>query len=467
MFFFVAYYCHMPQHPHHIHEQQAKTMLGDYAYSPMPAGRVRWLYIDFNSFFASVEQQLNPKLRGKPLIVLPLMTDSTCAIAASYEAKAFGIKTGTPVWEAKQRCPGLLLVPAQHQHYVEFHQRIIEVVEDCHPVTAICSIDEIACHLGGRDQIPEEAIKLSRAIKAALAKKIGPYVRCSIGLASNRFLAKVAGDMQKPDGLTLLLPENLPGPLLKLAPMDLPGISHNMNMRLLFSGIGSMKDLWALTPKHMRAIWRSVEGERFYAMLHGYDIPDRETKRSSIGHSRVLEPSLRVPEAAYEVTRKLLMKAATRLRREGFAASMLGFGVRFGHPNGPQNRDDGIRGWSDARRFNHSEDTFLFLKTLDDMWSLMLAKIRQCGIRHIIIKKTSVTLWDLLPQKEVTGDLFATPVKRPSIRTKESLSAALDTLQRRYGKDMVTIGWKSKALDQFGTKIAFTRVPEMEEFDEG
>src|SRR6266851_8008685 len=93
---------------------------------PIPELSLRWLYVDFNSYFASVEQQLRPELRGKPIAVVAVETDSTCAIAASYEAKAFGVKTGTPIYEAKRLCPGLICVLARHECYVEFHHRLIE-----------------------------------------------------------------------------------------------------------------------------------------------------------------------------------------------------------------------------------------------------------------------------------------------------------------------------------------------------
>ena len=99
-------------------------MLTDFNPAPL-----RWLYVDFNSYFASVEQQLRPQLRGRPVAVVPVETDSTCAIAASYEAKAFGIKTGTPIYEAKKRCPDLVCVLADHSRYVDFHQRILEEVD--------------------------------------------------------------------------------------------------------------------------------------------------------------------------------------------------------------------------------------------------------------------------------------------------------------------------------------------------
>src|ERR1700677_4154308 len=108
---------------------------------------LRWLYIDFNSYFASVEQQLRPELRGKPIAIVAVDTDSTSAIAASYEAKAFGIKTGTPIHEAKKLCPDIKIVVARHEHYVDFHHQIQEEVENHIPITMVCSIDEVASRL--------------------------------------------------------------------------------------------------------------------------------------------------------------------------------------------------------------------------------------------------------------------------------------------------------------------------------
>ena len=110
---------------------------------------LRALFVDFNSYFASVEQQERPELRARPMIVVPVMTDSTCCIAATYEAKHFGIKTGTKVSEARQRCPGLIVVEARPEIYVKYHHRLIEVVDSCLPVTQVRSIDEMSCNLPG------------------------------------------------------------------------------------------------------------------------------------------------------------------------------------------------------------------------------------------------------------------------------------------------------------------------------
>ncbi|WP_222872691.1 hypothetical protein [Hankyongella ginsenosidimutans] len=170
--------------------------------TPPPSG-LRWLYVDFNSYFASVEQQEQPRLRGRPVAVVPVDTDFTSAIAASYEAKAYGVRTGTMIRDAKRMCPGLICVPARHDLYVDYHHRALAEIERHIPVTAVCSIDEAACRLMDNEAPADVAIGIARSIKRGLAANVGEYVRCSIGIAPNRYLAKVATDLQKPDGLTL------------------------------------------------------------------------------------------------------------------------------------------------------------------------------------------------------------------------------------------------------------------------
>ena len=116
--------------------------------------KVDYLFLDLNSYFASVEQQEDLSLLGKPVVVVPMMTDKTCAIAASYEAKAFGIKTGTMIYEAKKLCPNLIIRPARHDIYVDYHHAIMEEIERHLPIETIHSIDECACRLIGDERLP-------------------------------------------------------------------------------------------------------------------------------------------------------------------------------------------------------------------------------------------------------------------------------------------------------------------------
>ena len=211
-----------------------------------------WLFIDLNSYFASVEQQARPELRGKPVGILPMMAETTCCIAASYEAKAFGVKTGTNVADARRLCPGIQFVEARHELYVEFHHRIVEAVESCIPVTGVYSIDEMGCRLIGRERPLMVAMELGRQIKARIKDKVGDTLRCSVGIATNRYLAKIATDMDKPDGLVALTPDILTAALKRLELRDLPGIGPRMEKRLHLAGIRTMDHLLSLSAEQMR-----------------------------------------------------------------------------------------------------------------------------------------------------------------------------------------------------------------------
>ena len=218
--------------------------------APAPAPRdppmLNWLFVDLNSYFASCEQQVRPDLRGRPVGIVPMMADTTCCIAASYEAKACGVKTGTIVADAKRLCPEIVLVEARHEIYVDFHHRIVEAVESCLPVTAVLSIDEMACRLMGRERSLLAAMELGRQVKRRILEQVGPLMRSSVGLATNRFLAKVASDMEKPDGLVALPLDILPEALRQLTLRDLPGSGAKTEKRLNEKGIHTMDQLMDL-----------------------------------------------------------------------------------------------------------------------------------------------------------------------------------------------------------------------------
>ncbi|NBO18410.1 MAG: impB/mucB/samB family protein [Proteobacteria bacterium] len=414
------------------------------------AQQLRWLYVDFNSYFASVEQQLRPELRGKPVAVVPVASDATCAIAASYEAKAFGIKTGTPIYEARQMCPGLICVLAQHEHYVSTHHRILEEVERHIPVSKVCSIDEVACYLMDNENTPHAASRIAASIKRGLRENIGEYVRCSIGVAPNRLLAKIATDLQKPDGFTVIEKAALPGPLLKLKLTDIPGIGRNMELRLRKAGVGNMQQLWALDAPAMRRIWGSLWGEKMWYMLRGIELPDEETQRSSVGHSHVLSPELREPGKAQLVARRLMLKAASRLRRLGYFAGAVSIGIRL--ENGPR-LEGGLR-------LQPVSDTPALLHALDALWHEAMA---QSGRARI--KKVSIVLHELSAQ--VQQDLLE-PLTQEMLQERaraDRLSQALDTINHRFGRDSVLVGLLPAQGRGFsGTKVAFTRIPDEEEF---
>lgn len=420
---------------------------------------LRWLYLDLNSYFASVEQQLDPALRGRPVVVAPVDTDATSAIAASYEAKAHGIRTGTKIWEAKALCRDLVVVPGRHEEYVRFHHRIIEEVGRHVPVAAICSIDEVACRLLDNENGITAVRRIAARIKAGIRANVGECLTSSIGVAPNRLLAKMAADMEKPDGLTILPEAEIAARLARLKLSDIPGVGRNMERRLAAAGIVTMDRLLALDPREARAAWGSVWGERMHWLLRGADLPDLPTETRSIGHSHVLGPEKRSPDRARLVARRLLAKAATRLRRAEMRTCQLGLSVKAERAGGaPSER------WSHHVRLPQVMDTVSLLAELETLWARMLADFAPRRFLQV-----GVTLAELAPAESVQLNLFdaGAALDRGAESRRLALSRALDKVNNRWGRDAVTIGHDSMgAVRSAGPRIAFTRIPDLAEFRE-
>lgn len=415
------------------------------------------LFIDFNSYFASVEQQINPALRGRPVAVVPVMTNSTCAIAASYEAKHFGVKTGTNIGDAKRMCPGLICVMARHDAYVRYHEKLKAEIDRHIPILRVESIDEMSCQLYGRHHEESAAVDLARRIKTAIARNVGCCLTSSIGISTNRFLAKVASDMKKPDGITVVHPSQLPQRFSGLNLRDLPGIGPGMEARLFARNITTIGQLYHCAPKQAAAIWGGIEGERFWRALHGEEVERVETERSMVTHSHVLAPVDRPMDRAEKVGRRLLLKAASRMRKLGFKATRLDLGVRL--ENGPR-----LEGGS---RFQPVSDSFALLRLFADLW---LEVTRGQPSRA---KKVSLALHGLLPAgapEQLT--LFPAEdgieTRSPEDRAvRERLSRLLDDVTSRYGRNALTLGLTGDDGRSFsGVKIAFNRIPESSDFEQ-
>ncbi len=413
-------------------------------------GRFSYLTIDFNSYFASVEQQMNPALRGRPIAVVPVMSDTTSAIAASYEAKAFGVKTGTRIWEAKRMCPGLILVPARHEVYVDVHEKLKEEVQNHVPLLSTGSIDEFTCKLIGDECEADNARTIARAMKAGIKKNVGECLNSSIGIAPTRLLSKIASDMEKPDGLTLIEQKDLPHILYPLKLTDLPGIASNMEARLHKAGIRSIEQLVSLEPKAARIAWGSVGGERYWYELHGIDIPREEDGRRSVGHSRVLSPKMRDRENARFVARSLLLKCATRIRRLELVAGGFGLAVHADRGGEPIVHESKI---------SPTQDSFTLLEYLDQFWD----ELPKNGGPY---RKASVWLYRLSDEGKRARDLFV-ETRPDGFTKKEILWRSVDKLVARYGRETVTLASQQNlGLQYLGAKIAFTRVPDAAEFRE-
>jgi DNA polymerase-4 len=421
-----------------------------------------FLHIDLNSFFASVEQQLHPEYRGKPTGVVPTLAETGSLIAASYEAKALGIKTGTRVSEARRICPGIILVNGDHAQYAAYSHKIADSVERICPVAHTPSIDEMVCQLLGRERQPPNARRISLAIKQAIKDDVGETLRCSIGMAPNRYLAKIASDMQKPDGLIGLLPSQLPRAIAHLELRDLPGIGARTEVRLNVRGIRSMPELLALDRPAMHQLFDSVWGDRMFHWLRGADsgddgAPIAAAAQKSLGHSHVLAPEHRSPEGAWAVAHKLLHKAAMRLRMEKFHTASLAVTIKYALTPSQAARAERVKkhlsgltqtGWGMEARFRPCQDTLSLLEALQGCW-----KQQPTGPEHARPFFVGVTLRNLIPQDEVQTMLFEEPGNR------NQLSATMDKLNLKYGHTTLHFAGMLPARDSAPTRIAFTQIP--------
>jgi len=399
---------------------------------------LRALYVDFNSYFASVEQQERRELRGKPVAVLPVIADSTCCIAASYEAKKFGVKTGTRVSDAKRMCPGIELVEARPAKYVEIHHKLVAAVESCIHVGHVYSIDEMTCELLGSERQRESALEIARRIKRTIAKTVGAGLRCSIGIAPNTFLAKTASDMQKPDGCVVLDDRDLPQRLFGLKLRDLCGIGPAMEKRLREHSIDTVEKLCRAGKPELRKAWGGIEGERVYARLRGEDLPTAPSERSSVGHSHVLPPHLRSREAACSGLHRLLQKAAMRLRNYRLIAGALHVSVKC---------VDGTR-WENHIGCDPTSDTVQLLKALARLWR----EYPKTAAKPFAV---GVTLLELEGEASQSGTLF------DRVDARDKLNSAIDRLNLKYGKHTLYFGGAYLALKSAPMRISFNHVPDV------
>lgn len=399
------------------------------------------LYVDFNSYFASVEQQLVPELRGRPIGVLAVMAETTCCIAASYEAKAFGIKTGTLVSEARKLCPDIIFVEARPPVYVQYHHFLIDIVESCTHVEKVLSIDEMVCKLTGSQQQPENALKLAAKIKSTLAEKAGDFIRCSIGIAPNTFLAKVASNMQKPDGCVLIAPHELPQRLYGLKLRDLNGIGKQMEARLNRYKITTVEQLYAANRQQLQVAWGSVEGERMYDKLRGIEPYYVKNARSSLGHSHVMPPEQRDEVGVRAVLHRLLQKACMRMRSYDLLASRISVKVKF--RNQPS--------WQKESAVSPTDNTLRLIEALETF-------MQQYPKTDAEPYAVGVSFSGLVTADEVARDLF----QIAPLESEKKLNRAIDTLNAKFGKNTIYFGGAHEALKDAPMRIAFNHIPDLD-----
>lgn len=376
------------------------------------------LHIDMNAFFASVEQQANPDLRGKSIAVVG-GHGRTVITTSSYEARAKGVKTGMAIWEGKRTCPELVIVVGDNRKYQHTSTEINKIFRDYTPEVEAFSIDESWLDVTHSLSLFQSAERIAHLIKARIKHNFG--ITCSIGIAPNKLLAKLASDMVKPDGLTIINPEDVKRVLEFLPAKDLCGVGKKMERHLLMMGIRTCGELGRCEEERLTKRF-GIIGKRLKEMGQGIDdapvVPfGEEDDVKSVGHSTTLERDIGDPVEIRRYLLQLSEMVGSRERKYGVAGKTIHLYVRYA---------DFFSSWGKQTtiRTHTSQSDEIYQTALKILATVPLEQpVRLLGI----------SLSNLRQEQEQLP-LFLED------RKKLEATKAMDAVNARFGKMAVTFG---------------------------
>lgn len=381
------------------------------------------LHVDINSYFATMEQQAYPNLRGKPIGVAGKgRGERTVVTGASVEAKKYGVKSGMSTWEALRICPKLIIVPACYERYIFSSKRIFALLERLSPTIDVFSIDEAFADLG--EEISwAEAAQLSENFKRLLKTHLGSWVTCSIGISYGKTLAKLASEMKKPDGLTIIRPEDFAKVAATTAIEELCGIGYRLRPRLNRMGVFTIKELGEMPKDMLLEAFGEFTGTWLHNIGNGVDNNLLRSFRSlpqekSVGHSYTLPRDVHTLEEAKKVLLLLSERVGVRLRRKGLISRGVAVYLRFYDRSG----------WSQSalqkEYFNDGRQIYRAAERLLEIFSDSIKPVRL----------VAVTATNLVQQGQISQALFSED------RDYEQLIHSVDDVNNRYGEFTVFRG---------------------------
>ena len=289
------------------------------------------LHVDMNAFFASVEQESNPHLKGKPVLVCGNPQGRTVIATSSYEARKYGVKTGMTIFEAKKLCPQAILVHCDPDKYIDVSTRLLSIYRSFTPLVEAFSVDEAFLDLTGTQRLWGSPLKVAQSIKSEIKRKLGLF--CSIGIASNKLLAKLASDMQKPDGLVCFKDEDVPRVLEKLPVSELCGIGPKLVIHLNNLGIETCGQLGRFPVKILEKKFGKV-GLCLHLMGKGIGQDEvlayyESEPIKSMGHSVTLSKDIHSMESIKRVILQLSEQVARRLRHHHYKGKTICLTLRY------------------------------------------------------------------------------------------------------------------------------------------
>jgi DNA polymerase IV len=290
------------------------------------------LHVDMNSYFATVEQQANPLLRGKPIAVGGSPLTRTIVAAASIEAKKYGVKSGMSLYEALQLCPHLIIVEGDGEKYMYITQRFLKILENYTPILEFFSIDEAFLDITDTQDRFGGALMIAMEIKRRLREEMGEWLRCSIGIGPSKLIAKLASDLKKPDGLVIVRKEEIPALIEQMKLSDLCGIGGRMERRLINLGIDTLAKL-RRAPVDFLTEHFGITGIVLHKMSLGEDntpvLPYyRVPPVKSMGHHYTLAKDTFDMEVVAKVLFRLAEQVARRLRKDRYRGKTVTLTIR-------------------------------------------------------------------------------------------------------------------------------------------
>ena len=381
------------------------------------------MHLDMDSYFASVEQQARPSLRGRPIGVTGRPTERSIVVAASREAKRYKVSTGMPVWEALKACPDLVLVSGNPDRYLSVTKRFIEILKEYTALLEIYSVDE--AFMDVTQEVPKRGgpIRMAEEIRRRFHEELGDCITATIGIASGKTFAKLIGTRHKPDGIGLLDEEEVPELLESTAVGSVWGIGRRIEARLKRVGIRTLKELGDASEQFLKREF-GVYGLHLHEIGRGRDatplVPYTDVPPpKSVGHSKSLSPELRDFSVALIVLRDLCDKVARRMRRLGYMGRTVHCGFRVGSI-GP----------------HYGKQTTLALPSDDGetIYKSCLVVLEKIPVKPEQVSNVGVSVGNLVETDRTSHALLETD------RRRERLNRAVDRIRDRFGDRSVRLG---------------------------
>lgn len=398
------------------------------------------MHIDLNSCFAMIEQQANPLLRGKPIVVAAHATPNGCVLAPSVEAKKFGIKVGMTVRDARFLCRQLIVREPDPPKYRDVHIKFRNIFHEYSPKVTPRSIDEAILDFTGTPAFNTGLVTIAKEIKQRMRNEIGEWITCSIGIAPNRFLAKTGASLHKPDGLDVITHKNLTQVYESLSLTDLYGINTRYQARLNTYGIFTPLQFLQTDEQTLRKkVFGGIVGYYWYLKLRGWEIEDVEYTRKSYGQQYALQHPTADSKEISRLLMKLCEKMGRRLRRSGNAAQGIHVACIY------KNHTHWHRG--------HKVDTPMY--TTQELYKKAQWTLNeQPEVKTITM--LAVSCFNLTPSKKSQMSLFDEEEDK-----LQKISDAMDTINDRYGEFVITPALMMQMNTEIKDAIAFGGVREL------